>query len=101
MVERFVVCLRSLQWRMRCPVGQVKEERPVFVRFDDLDGFLGVVVRQVAARLKRRTTIETGREVKGGPQKPVDGVKCLSCLLISLEESSFMKLVVIFLKRLN
>ena len=48
--ERVVVLARRLERRVRRPVRQVQEERPIAVGLDHLHGLVGVVVREVARR---------------------------------------------------
>ena len=59
-----VVLPLRLQRIVHRPVGQVEEEGPVAVGLYHLDGFVGVVVRQVPVRRKGLAAIE-GRRIAG------------------------------------
>ena len=72
-----VVGLQRLQRRMHGPVREVEEEGPIPVGLDDLDGLVGVVVGQVAARLELGAAVERCGELHGSPQELVDAVEVL------------------------
>ena len=67
----------GLQWRVRPPVGKVKKEGAVLIGLNDLNRFVGPIIRQIATGLKfvGFARVISRREPHTRPEKFVDGVK--------------------------
>ena len=78
--NRFIISLGRLQRCVHAPMSEIEEEWTVLVRFDDFQAFIGPVIGQIAARLKKLTTIVRRGELRDCPERFVDRIEVEFCV---------------------
>ena len=72
-----VVFFGGLQWRVRCGVGQVKEEGLIAIGLNGFFGFVRQVIGDETFGLEKFAVVKAHAETTSSPLKSVDDVKRL------------------------